>query len=50
MRLKRPACPKCKCEEMWIARIEPYDFVDHDRRTFECPRCQCTRVEIVKYR
>lgn len=42
--------PKCECgARMWLARIEP-DRPDHDRRTFECPRCQNERVEVVKYR
>jgi transcription elongation factor Elf1 len=35
---------------MWRATIEPTDTPDHDKRTFECPRCLEETVEIVKYR
>ena len=48
--IPRPRCPECKSPEMWLARIEPADLPGYDRRTFECPRCQCSKVEIVKYR
>ena len=42
--------PRCECgARMWLARVEP-DKVGHDRRTFECPRCQNEQVEVVKYR
>jgi hypothetical protein len=34
---------------MWIARIEP-DEPGHDRRTFECPECDHTIIEVVKYK
>jgi hypothetical protein len=50
MAIPRPTCPECKSTEMWIARIEPTDLPGYDRRTYECPRCQCSKVEIVKYR
>jgi hypothetical protein len=43
-----PQCPACGTL-MWLARIEP-DEPDHDRRTFECPRCQDELTEVVKYR
>ena len=33
-----------------LASIEPADKPDHDKRTFECPRCQDESVEFVKYR
>jgi hypothetical protein len=46
--LQRPDCPQCG-EVMWLARIEP-DKPDHDKRIFECPRCQHETTEIVKYR
>jgi len=47
--IPRP-CPECKSTEMWLALIEPSDEPGYDRRTFECPRCQYSKVEIVKYR
>ena len=34
---------------MWLARIEP-DGSNHDRRTFECPHCDHSITEIVKYK
>lgn len=34
---------------MWLSVIEP-DEPGYDRRTFECPRCQHNKIEIVKYR
>jgi hypothetical protein len=46
--IQRPECPACGAP-MWLARIEP-DEPDHDRRTFECPRCQDEVTEVVKYR
>jgi hypothetical protein len=46
--LERPLCPKCGAQ-MWLATIEP-DRPDHDRRTFECPRCQTEKTEVVKYK
>jgi ribosomal protein S27AE len=46
--LQRPGCPRCG-EAMWLALIEP-DKPDHDKRTFECPRCQHETTEIVKFR
>jgi hypothetical protein len=45
---ERPSCPKCGTQ-MWLATIEP-DRPGHDRRTFECPRCQVEKVEIVKFK
>jgi transcription elongation factor Elf1 len=42
-----PNCPKCGAQT-WLAHIEP-DEPDHDRRTFECPRCQHERTVVVKY-
>jgi len=35
---------------MWLAWIEPDEKPDHDKRVFECPRCQYEITEIVKYR
>jgi hypothetical protein len=46
--LERPVCPECGAE-MWLATIEP-ERPDHDRRTFECPRCQTEKIEVVKYK
>jgi transcription elongation factor Elf1 len=31
---------------MWLVSIEP-DKTNHDRRTFECPRCQELAVVVV---
>ena len=45
--LQRPGCPQCG-ELMWLALIEP-DKPDHDKRIFECRRCQHETTEIVKY-
>jgi transposase-like protein len=47
-KIERPVCPRCKAL-MWIARIEP-DEPGHDRRTFECPECDHTIIEVVKYK
>ena len=44
-----PCCKSCGAQ-MWLASIEPADKPDHDKRTFECPRCQDESVEFVKYR
>jgi transposase-like protein len=44
----RPTCPVCGTR-MWIARIEP-DEPGHDRRTFECPECDNTISDVVKYK
>jgi len=46
--LSLPYCPNCS-SPMWLARIEP-DSPDHDKRTFECPKCENVLSEIVKYR
>jgi hypothetical protein len=43
-----PKCATCGAQ-MWLASIEP-DMPDHDRRTFECPRCLDEHVAVVKYR
>lgn len=43
-----PACPTCGTQ-MQIARIMP-DEPDHDRRTFECPRCHQEKEMVVKFR
>ena len=42
----RPRCENCDAI-MWLASIEP-DDKDHDRRTFECTRCQHEMIEVVK--
>ena len=46
--VERPPCPRCGTQ-MWISNIEP-DKPSHDRRTFECPRCQWEVTEVVKFR
>jgi hypothetical protein len=43
-----PLCKFCDAR-MWLVSIEP-DRPNHDRRTFECPRCQELTVEVVNYR
>ena len=45
----RPRCENCDAA-MWLASIEPDDKSDHDRRVFECPRCQHQMIEAVKFR
>jgi transposase-like protein len=44
----RPRCPNCGTP-MWLARIEP-DEPNHDRRTYECPECDRSITEVVKYK
>ena len=46
--LNLPICPKCGAR-MWLARIEP-DEPGHDKRTFECQRCENVITQTVKYR
>jgi DNA-directed RNA polymerase subunit RPC12/RpoP len=46
--INRPMCPRCGAQ-MWIARIEP-DEPDHERRTFECPECNHSIIEVVQYK
>lgn len=46
--LDLPNCKKCGTP-MFLVRIEP-DDPGHDKRTFECPRCDDIVSEIVKYR
>lgn len=45
----RPRCANCRAE-MWLAWICPDDKPDHDKRVFECPRCQYEITEVVKYK
>ena len=45
--IPHPYCDLCDAD-MWLTCIEP-DKPHHDRRTFECPRCQHVKVEIVNY-
>jgi len=42
-----PLCKLC-VTPMWLISIEP-DRPKHDRRTFECPRCQEVMVQVVDY-
>jgi hypothetical protein len=41
-----PRCETCGALT-WLASIEP-EKPDHDRRTFECPRCQHVMIRICK--
>jgi len=43
-----PLCKLCDTP-MWLISIEP-DLPKHDRRTFECPRCQEVTVAVVNFR
>jgi hypothetical protein len=43
-----PKCPDCGVE-MWLCHVEP-DTRDHDLRTFECPRCQHSMSDVVKFK
>ena len=43
-----PACPECGCY-MMLDRVEP-DKPEYGKRTFECPRCQHSEIEIVKFK
>src|SRR6476661_6023059 len=45
--IPHPCCDVCDAD-MWLICIEP-EKLGHDRRTFECPRCQHVKVEIVNY-
>jgi hypothetical protein len=44
--LATPRCGSCG-ESTWLVAIEP-DSPDHDKRIFECPRCQDVVVKVVK--
>jgi hypothetical protein len=46
--ITRPPCPKCSTM-MLLSRIEP-DITDHDRRTFECPKCGHEETVVVKFK
>ena len=46
--INQPYCAACDTP-MWLISIEP-DRAGHDRRTFECPRCQEVTVKVVNYR
>jgi hypothetical protein len=43
-----PTCAKCG-SVMSLTKIEP-DALDHDLRTFDCPECANSVVDVVKYR
>jgi hypothetical protein len=45
---QRPRCSTCRAQ-MRLIRVEP-DKPKHDKRTFECPTCKQTKIEIIKYR
>src|SRR4030095_3256235 len=42
----RPACPNCGCP-MWLAIVEP-DKPGHEKRSYECPRCQREEEYVVQ--
>ena len=42
----RPACPNCGCP-MWLAIVEP-DKPGHEKRSYECPRCQREDEHVVQ--
>jgi predicted RNA-binding Zn-ribbon protein involved in translation (DUF1610 family) len=44
----RPSCPRCGTR-MMLARIEPAQ-PEHDKRTFECPKCGNEHSEVVKFK
>jgi DNA-directed RNA polymerase subunit M/transcription elongation factor TFIIS len=46
--IKRPPCPECGTM-MILARIEP-DKPNHDKRTFECPKCHHSESMVVKFK
>jgi tRNA(Ile2) C34 agmatinyltransferase TiaS len=46
--LDLPICPRCGAR-MWLSRIEP-DEPGHDKRTFECPKCENVVSGTFKYR
>ena len=46
--IESPRCEICDAP-MWLASIEP-DQPAHDRRNFECPRCQHVMIKICKYK
>jgi transposase-like protein len=43
----RPVCPRCGAM-MMLSRIEP-DSPGHDKRIFECPVCNHSKSEVVKF-
>ena len=43
-----PICPICRTA-MMIVRIEP-EKPDHDRRTYECSRCDHSEDMVVKFK
>jgi hypothetical protein len=44
-----PACPKCGARAMSLVAIFP-DKPGHDRRIYECPRCQYEVTEVVEFK
>ena len=45
----RPLCLKCD-KKTWLTRIELTDRPGYDKRTFECPTCEISVSEIVRYK
>ena len=45
----RPLCTKCD-KKTWLTRIELTDRPGYDKRTFECPTCEISVSEIVRYK
>lgn len=47
--VKLPRCTECG-SSMYLSRIEPAKKEAHDLRTYECPICQHTEDQEVKFR
>jgi hypothetical protein len=46
--IDRPLCLICGAP-MWLACVEA-DGPTHDKRTFECPVCETSEIEFVKFK
>ena len=46
--IDQPRCPICQTA-MIIIRIEP-EKPDHDRRSYECPKCDHSESMVVKFK
>jgi hypothetical protein len=47
--IERPTCELCGTK-MWLARIHPHETPCHEVRTFECPECEHSQRDVVKFR
>jgi hypothetical protein len=45
--VNRPLCVICGTQ-MWLACVEA-EGPTHDKRTFECPVCSTSEIELVKF-